>query len=146
MGDPTGRNPKFRSTFLTLSTLWVEKINTLQVWQGERVMSEYDTIQEHTSTAQCLGYNVLILGRTKCAVVEISLRQFSFSRSARGGFPEAQVKVFRAEDLPRARSRQGFNQVKRPPPHLGALSIYLLKVPVVLFDSDSDEHGLTPAI
>lgn len=59
------------------------------------------------------------------------------------------MKVFRAEDLPGARSRQGFNQVKRPLtplPHLGALSIYLLKVPVVLFESDSDEHGLTPAI
>jgi hypothetical protein len=29
---------------------------------------------------------------------------------------------------------------------LGALSIYLLEVPVVFVDSDSDEHGLTSAM
>ena len=76
-------NPKFRSTFLTLSTLWVEKINTLQVWQGEIVMSDYDTTQKHTSTVQCSGYNVLILGWTKCVVLERSLRHCFLSPAPR---------------------------------------------------------------
>lgn len=147
MGDPNGMNPKFRSTFLTLSTPWVEKINTLQVWQGEIVMSEYDTTQKHTSTMQCFGYNVLILGWTKCVVLERSLRHCFLS-------PAPRVAVSRRHkwrsfvqriSLELDRDKDSI-KLRGPPPHLGALSIYLLKVPVVLFESDSDEHGLTPPI
>lgn len=119
MGDPNGMNPKFRSTFLTMSTLWVEKINTLQVWRGQIhvVTSEHDTTQKHISIVQFFWIqfsytwaNKMRRRRKKPSTL------FSFSRSARGGYPEAQVKVFRAEDPPGARSRQGFNQVKRPSP------------------------------
>jgi len=151
-GDPNGMNPKFRSTFLTLSTLWVQKINTLQVWQGEIVMSEYDTTQKHTSAVQCFGYNVLILGWTKRVVLERSLRHCFLS-------PAPRVAVCRRHkwrsfvqriSLELDRDKDSIKLRGPPPPpqpHLGALSIYLLKVPVVLFESDSDEHGLTtPAI
>jgi len=55
MGDPNGMNPNFRSTVSTMSTLWVEKINTLQVWRGQIVMTEHDTTQKHLSIMQRFG-------------------------------------------------------------------------------------------